>query len=450
MRTRHSTILLAVAILVGALAATAMLGSDEAVDHTARVQPAFMQTTSVELAEPRDLAYGREIVVGDGGDVADITAALELAEDGDRIRVLAGTYTETPILIDKSIQLIGEGRPVLDGESREGILNITAPNVVVEGFVLRNTGVSHVRDHAAILLEKAHGCLIQNNVLEDTFFGIYLAAANDCEVRGNELRATGRTESSSGNGVHLWNVERATVIGNSIEGHRDGIYLEFAKSSHIAQNVSRNNIRYGLHYMFSDDSVYDRNVFEENGAGVAVMYSKNVVMKGNRFVRNWGTAAYGLLLKDVQDSKIEGNLFRSNTAAIHVEGADRLSFTNNHFERNGWAVKIQANAQDNVFTKNNFIDNTFDVVTNSRRSFNSFDGNYWSRYKGYDLSGDGIGDVPHRPVRLFSFIVETKPAAIILIRSFFVDVLEVAERVLPVLTPETLVDERPLIRAVTS
>lgn len=450
MHTRHSTILLAIVILVGALAATAFLGSDEAADHTAHVQPAFMQTTSVELAEPHDLAYGREIVVGNGGDVADITAALDLAEDGDRIRVLAGTYTETPILIDKSIQLIGEGRPVLDGESREGILNITAPNVVVDGFVLRNTGVSHVRDHAAIQLEKAHGCLVQNNVLENTFFGIYLAAANDCEVRGNELRATGGTESGSGNGVHLWNVERATVVGNVIEGHRDGIYLEFAKSSHIAQNVSRNNIRYGLHYMFSDDSVYDRNVFEENGAGVAVMYSKNVVMKGNQFIRNWGTAAYGLLLKDVQDSKIEGNLFRSNTAAIHVEGADRLSFTNNHFERNGWAVKIQANAQDNVFTKNNFIDNTFDVVTNSRRSYNSFDGNYWSRYKGYDLSGDGVGDVPHRPVRLFSFIVETKPAAIILIRSFFVDVLEVAERVLPVLTPETLVDERPLIREVTS
>jgi nitrous oxidase accessory protein len=180
-----------------------------------------------------------------------------------------------------------------------------------------------------------------------------------------------------------------------------------------------------------------------------VMYSRNVSMTGNRFARNWGTAAYGLLLKDVSDSAIDDNVFRENTTAILAEGVDRLSFRRNRIERNGWAVKIQANSQDNTFSHNDFVENTFDVVTNSRRSFNTFDRNYWSRYNGYDLSGDGLGDVPFRPVRLFSFIVETKPIAVILIRSFFVDILDVAERVLPVLTPETLIDENPLMRETT-
>jgi hypothetical protein len=111
-------------------------------------------------------------------------------------------------------------------------------------------------------------------------------------------------------------------------------------------------------------------------------------------------------------------------------------------------VRVLGSSQDNHFTANDFVENTFDVTTNSRRSDNTFERNYWSAYRGYDLSGDGFGDVPHRPVRLFSYIVEGKPAALILLRSFFVDVLEVAERVLPVLTPEALVDPEPRMREV--
>jgi nitrous oxidase accessory protein len=422
------------------------------------------EPTSVQASVPIELAIGRgdfdvpavmvrsdarEIIVGSGG-VSSLSEAIEIARDGDRIVLRGGIHTDVPLVIERSIEIVGETGAILDGQDREGILTIRAPNVRVSGLTFRNTGVSHVRDHAAILLERAHGSVIEANVFESNFFGIYLAESNDVTVSHNRLHASGTREASSGNGIHLWNVERALVHDNVVIGHRDGIYLEFAKSATIRDNVSRENIRYGLHFMFSDSSVYAGNTFEENGAGVAVMYSRNVAMTGNRFARNWGTAAYGLLLKDVTDSEIHDNLFRENTAAIHAEGIDRLSFRGNRIERNGWAVKIQANSQDNVFTENDFVENTFDVVTNSRRNHNTFDRNYWSRYNGYDLSGDGLGDVPFRPVRLFSFIVETKPVAVILIRSFFVDILDVAERVMPVLTPETLVDENPLMREVTS
>jgi nitrous oxidase accessory protein len=392
---------------------------------------------------------GREIVVGQGGDAATISDALSMADDGDRIRVLPGLYTDTPIVVDKSVELIGDDFPVLDGEYREGIVLITAPGVTVHGFVLRNSGVSHVRDHAALRIENTSDCKIQNNRFEDNFFGIYLAKAHGCSVVGNSLRASGTREASSGNGIHLWDVREAVIDGNDIEGHRDGIYLEFAEGAIIRGNTASNNLRYGLHFMFSDDSAYENNVFSNNGAGVAVMYSRRVTMVGNRFEQNWGTAAYGLLLKDFQDARIENNQFSYNTTAILADGADRLVFTGNRFERNGWAIKVQASSQDNLFTENDFVDNTFDVVTNSRRSYNTFDRNYWSRYTGYDLDGDGVGDVPFRPVRLFSFIVETRPIAVILLRSFFVDILDLAERVLPVLTPEMLVDDNPLLTEVT-
>ncbi|MDX1629079.1 MAG: nitrous oxide reductase family maturation protein NosD, partial [Fulvivirga sp.] len=72
----------------------------------------------------------------------------------------------------------------------------------------------------------------------------------------------------------------------------------------------------------------------------------------------------------------------------------------------------------------------------------------WNEYAGYDLNKDGIGDVPHRPVKLFSYVVTRSESSIILLRSLFIDLLNFAEKVTPVFTPETLVDEQPLMKPV--
>jgi nitrous oxidase accessory protein len=195
--------------------------------------------------------------------------------------------------------------------------------------------------------------------------------------------------------------------------------------------------------MFSDSCQYLDNAFVRNGAGVAVMYARFVVMERNTFERNRGTATYGLLLKDIRDSRISGNRFIGNTVGLLADGSNRLAVKANTFRENGWAIKVLANATDNRFTDNVFVGNTFDVATNSRRSSSSFERNYWDAYRGYDLDGDGFGDVPFRPVRLFSLIVERYPTALSLLRSLFIDILDAAERVLPLLTPETLVDAEP-------
>lgn len=401
-------------------------------------------------ARQAPLAPGQEIVVGPGQTVTTIGAALEMARDGDRIRVLRGVYRESDLQISASIILEGEGWPELHAGGRNTILTIRADDVQVRGFVLRDVEASQVRDNAAILVEGGRHCLIENNRLEGNHFGIYLARAGGCRIANNRITGSAEREAVAGNGIHLWNVREVTVEGNQVTGHRDGIYLEFAEAALIRNNVSRDNLRYGLHFMFSDDSRYEGNTFARNGAGVAVMYSTNVRMTGNLFQDNWGTSAYGLLIKDVRDSLIEGNTFRGNTTAIFSEGADRLVFRRNRVIRNGWAVKVLASSQENLFSENDFIENSFDVITNSRRNYNTFRGNHWSRYDGYDLTGDGIGDVPYRPVRLFSFVVEQSPAAIVLLRSLFVELLELAERVLPILTPETLVDDEPRMREVAS
>jgi nitrous oxidase accessory protein len=203
-----------------------------------------------------------------------------------------------------------------------------------------------------------------------------------------------------------------------------------------------------MHFMYSDDCRYVANTFRHNGSGVAVMYTKRVEMTDNRFEDNWGAASYGLLLKEILEPTLRGNRFTRNTVGLLVDGVTRLHAENNDFTQNGWAVKLLASAQDGSFTRNQFVGNTFDVATNSRETTTSFAGNYWDDYEGYDLDRDGTGDVPYHPVRLFSLLVAQNEPMLITLRSPFVSLLDLAERVLPSITPETLADASPSMRRI--
>jgi nitrous oxidase accessory protein len=373
---------------------------------------------------------------------------VQQAQPNDRIRIRGGVYREGNIIIDKPLDLVGEGLPVLDGASHDEVLTIRADRVRVSGLVIQNSGVSFSQDLAGIKIEHCHGCVVEGNRLLNNFFAIYLAESSQCVIRDNTIEAKATSEAFSGNAIHLWNSDHTLIADNRLTGHRDGIYLEFVRASSVIGNVSEGHLRYGLHFMFSEGNEYRANTFRHNGAGVAVMYSKGVTMLENRFEDNWGPAAYGLLLKDINDSRIATNVFAQNTVGLYAEGSNRLTVEENDFSRNGWAIRVMANSMAILFTHNNFIANTFDVSTNSSRTFNSFFENYWGQYTGYDLNRDGIGDVPHRPVRLFSMLVEGFPEAILLLRSPLVELLDVAERAMPAFTPQVLADHRPRMRPV--
>ena len=101
---------------------------------------------------------------------------------------------------------------------------------------------------------------------------------------------------------------------------------------------------------------------------------------------------------------------------------------------------------DNKILNNNFLGNTFEVLTNSKGNLNFFEGNYWGQYSGYDLNKDGVGDVPHRPVNLFALITDKIPAASMLLHSPLVHGLDMAERIFPQLMPEQLIDKKPQMK----
>ncbi|MFV0566548.1 MAG: nitrous oxide reductase family maturation protein NosD [Flavobacteriaceae bacterium] len=393
--------------------------------------------------------FAQKIEVCPSCSISTLKQAIAQAAEGDTIIVKKGTYKAHDVIVDKPLTIIGENYPVIDGEEKGEVITVTANNVTIDGLFIINVGTSFTSDYAAIRVRNSKNFIIQNVVLEKLFFGIYIEKSQYGKIYHNKIIGDAVEEFNSGNGIQLWYSNNIEIEHNFVERVRDGIYLEFSNFCLIKNNVSANNVRYGLHFMFSNNDVYQDNTFQKNGAGVAVMFSKHIKMYNNMFRDNWGSASYGMLLKEINDAEITGNTFTENTIGINIEGANRITYKNNNFSNNGWALKVRGACYGNTFTENNFLYNSFDVSYNSKVNDNVFNRNFWSNYTGYDLNKDGIGDVPYRPVKLFSYIVNRTPESIILLRSLFIDIIDFSEKVSPVFTPDNLLDNNPLTKKTT-
>lgn len=375
-----------------------------------------------------------------------VSSAVKTAPRGDTLLLLPGIYKEHDIVVSRKLCITGKDWPVIDGEHKYQVFIVTADSVVIEGLQIQHTGKLSVADMAGVRISNAAHVMIRNNRFLENTYGVYLQNATACTVAGNTIHATIGDGVNDGNGVHAWKSNHLLIKDNDISGHRDGIYFEFVTDTYIQGNRSFRNARYGLHFMFSNNDTYQQNTFMDNGAGVAVMFSHGVCMYDNTFFHNWGDASYGLLLKEITDSKIEHNQFTKNTVGIHMEGTTRVDVQRNLFQDNGWALRVMASCSGSNFVKNNFTGNSFDVITNGTTMLNTFNNNYWDKYDGYDLDKDNIGDVPYYPVSAYAVITEKIPPAMILYRSFFTTMMEQVEKVMPGLIPDKLKDDHPVMK----
>ncbi len=375
-----------------------------------------------------------------------IREAVIQAKAGDTIEVAQGHYREGLTEIDKPLTLHGKGTTIVDGLNKEHVFYVRADNVTLDGFVIQNSGVSYIAEYAGVRVEESKHCKISNNRFVNNTYSIYLAKVTDCLVENNVMSGNAKNEVLGGNGLHLWYSSHIQAQKNRISGHRDGFYIEFSSDSSLEDNTSEKNLRYGMHFMYSHRNKYYRNIFTHNQSGVAVMYSRNIEMKRNHFEKSWGRTAYGLLLKDITDSLIEENEFVGNTVGIFADAANRILFLHNNFKSNGWGVDILGNSDSNIFEENNFIHNYFNITTNTQSPLNTFRSNYWSDYQGYDLNHDGLGDIPFRPMKIFSLWINHYPELVAMLNSPVIEFLEVAEKVFPVLTPKALQDEKPRMK----
>ncbi|MCC6278695.1 MAG: nitrous oxide reductase family maturation protein NosD [Oligoflexia bacterium] len=377
-----------------------------------------------------------------------IQEAVRVAPPRSQVVVHPATYLEKDILINKPLELVvsSQGGVIIDAQEAGAHFIVTADDVTIRGFELRNPGFASIKDIAAVRVRSANRCIFANNQIVNSTYGIYIEKSTGCTILDNHIRSNRRGAIESGSGIHVWQSTNVEIVRNKISGHRDGIYFEFVSHSRIVENESEENLRYGLHFMFSNENDYQRNTFRKNQSGVAVMYSKKINMRANRFEQSYGPASFGLLLKDISDSLIVGNLIKDNTTGFFVEGVSRTLISDNDVIQNGWAIRIVSSSENNTFISNNFLDSTFEVAALAGANSNVFSGNYWSRYEGVDLDRNNIGDHAHRPASLSGVWVQTIDGAALLLNSFFLHLIDLAEATLPSLVASQIVDEHPLMR----
>jgi nitrous oxidase accessory protein len=379
------------------------------------------------------------------GSVSALQARIDAAAPGATVEVGPGTY-RGDIVIDRSIRLVGRGRPRLEGSGAGTVISIRADGVTVSGFDIDGRGGGDLAQDSSGLHVSAKNVTIRSCRVSRSLFGIYLREADGASVEACEVEGIpGRDPGEKGSGYHVWNTRGFRLEGNVARGVRDGFYIQSSSQGRIAGNTAR-DLRYGLHYMFSDDNLFEDNTFENGAAGTAIMYSKRIVFRRNRFLHNRGFASVGLLFKACEDVTAESNLIGDNARGIFLEGSYRNTFVGNVVAQSDTAIVLYDSCAGNRFVGNSFVANLSPLLLVGRRTDTDFDGNYWSDNDLPDLDGDGRTDLPHGLSSVYDHFRGNLTAADLFTQGFAAAALGMAERVFPVLEPVEVRDRSPLAR----
>jgi nitrous oxidase accessory protein len=374
-----------------------------------------------------------------------LQARVDAAAPGSVVEIGPGSYAGD-LVLDKPLHLVGRGRPRLEGSGGGSVVRIRADGVVIEGFDIDGRGGGDLGRDSSGVHVAARRVTVRDCRITRSLFGVYLREANGAVVERCRIEGIpGKDPGEKGSGIHVWNTEGFTLSGNEIAGVRDGFYIQSSSRGVIRGNVAR-DLRYGLHYMFSDDNLFEDNLFENGAAGTALMYSRRIVFRRNRFLHNRGFASVGLLLKACDDVLAESNLIADNARGIFLEGSYDNVFRGNVVAESDAAIVLYDSCARNRFEGNSFVANQTPLTLVGRRTDTRFDGNYWSDNGQPDLDGDGRADRPYRLSSVFDHFRGNLTAADLFTQGFAAAALGAAERAFPVLDPVPVEDHSPLAR----
>ena len=388
------------------------------------------------------IANARELSVQPGDSVA---AAIKAAARGDTVLVRRGHYP-VHLVIGKPLTLKGLDRPTLDGGNTGDVIRIQSPDVTIEGFIIRNSGADLTAQNAGIYLEPGSDrAVIRDNVISYTLFGLWIEKVRDVQVIGNNI--TGMRDLASaqrGNGIQLYNSSGARVIDNHVSFTRDGIYVDV--SHHALFRGNRlHHLRYGTHYMNSNDNIWEDNESYLNRGGLALMEVRNQTVRNNRA---WGNSDHGIMLRTIQDSVIEHNIVAGNGRGFFIYDAEYNTLRNNLIVGNRVGVHLWAGSIHNEVEGNDLVQNREQIkyVASKDEYWGVKQGNYWSNYLGWDRNGDGVGDVPYEANDLVDRLTWKYPSAKLLLNSPAVQTLRLVARQFPLLRATSIVDRHPRMR----
>lgn len=378
-------------------------------------------------------------------DTSPLQKLVDAAPPGSTVEVPPGKY-EGDLVLDHPVRLVGRGRPLLLGSRSGSVVRVRAPNVTVEGLDIDGREGGDLGKDSAGVHTSAPGTTVRSCRIRGALFGVYVREANDATVEDCEIRGIpGKAPGEKGSGIHIWNTVGFRFLRNVIVDVRDGFYIQSSSRGLVAGNRAT-DLRYGIHYMFSDDNVFEDNVFENGAAGSALMYSKRITFRRNQFLRNRGFASVGLLFKTCDDVVAEGNLLADNARGVFFEDSYRNVFRGNIVASSDTAIVLFAGCGKNRITGNSFVGNLTPLTLVGKTTDTVFDGNYWSENREPDLDGDGRSDRPYRLGNVFDHFRGNLLAADLFAQSFAAGAIGVAEETFPVLRQQMAMDNAPLAR----
>lgn len=377
----------------------------------------------------------------------DLQAAVDRAAAGDVIEVERGHY-DVNLRIARPLTLRGIGRPTLAGGQRGNTIDVLATDVTIEGLIVRDSGTSLVDQHAGVYVRPgAHRTTVRDNELTYNLFGLWIEKADDVVVQRNVITGLRDVQSSQrGNGVQLYNTERARVLDNQISFVRDGLYVDV--SHHAVFRGNRlHHCRYGTHYMNSYHNLWEGNESFHNRGGLALMEVRDNIVRNNR---TWGNSDHGIMLRTMQDSVVENNIVAGNQRGFFIYDVEYVTLRGNLVVDNAIGVHLSAGSTRNVVQGNDFVGNreqvryvgARDEAWGASRGARE-GGNHWSNYRGWDRDGDGIGDVPYEANDLIDRLQVRYPAMALLMGSPSVQALRLVGQQFPVLRVPSVVDAHP-------
>lgn len=373
-----------------------------------------------------------------GGEYSTISDALKKARDGDVIEVKAGEYRER-LRIEKAVHLKGINYPVVIGQDGS-IIEVTSPRVTIEGFTIKDDSTAPDIKNAGIYISKgADEAVIRGNRLYNVTHGIWTVGTRGVKIENNIIESKKALDRNfRGNGIYLTDSQEAVITGNKMDYCRDGMYIEVSHDARVIGNEVRNS-RYAVHTMWVDRAAFEKNTAIGNMVGVAVMYSRGSTISDNLAV---GNQTHGLLLIQAARSQIAGNTVSGNSKGIFLYNSVFNNITANLIMHNSLGLHSSGGSDDNSVNGNSFISNEVQVKFVAGRN-QKWDKNYWSDYIGWDMTGDGVGDLPYESNTVVDHILWRYPAAKLLYTSPSFQLLWMLEKQFPILKVPRVLDTKP-------
>jgi nitrous oxidase accessory protein len=375
-----------------------------------------------------------------------VVQALSRAAPGDTLHLAAGTFHGDLVVDLPGLTIEGEPGAVVEGGGGGDAIRVNAPDVAIRGLTIRGSGLTLIDKNSGVFLDRtADRARVEDNLLEDNLIAVYLDGPHDAVVRGNRIQGLRRLRlSERGPAISLWNTPGSMILDNDIRSGRDGVF-SVSSSRNVVRGNSFHDLRFAVHFMYTNDSEVAGNLSAGNGVGYVLMYSDRLSVHDNV---SDGDRDHGLLFNYANSSRVEDNVVRGGDKCVFIYNANKNRFAGNWFEGCQIGVHFTAGSERNEITGNAFVNNRTQVMYVGTRLLDwsvRGRGNYYSDNPAFDLNGDGIADTAYRPNDLMDQVVWRAPAAKLLLNSPAVQVVRWAQAQFPAIHPGGVIDTAPLM-----